>query len=244
MAVGGLKKDDEPTNELYVYNEMLKRWRREIPPMPTARYNVGVVSLQSALMVAGGDKRSTPNDLVSQVAYTLNTAYGLAKSGAMAAVEIFKSDTSQWYKTDPLHKVVNFASGIAIGNTCYVLGTHHFPFQMWSQTLYASVDDLLHNAVPANQTTHSGSSDTQSPWMTLPTPSLQNSFAAELAGNLVAVGTDNQVHMYISSSSSWVNIGDIPRQENPYTGVAVANLSPLEIVVFAKKVYKGIPVYI
>ena len=66
------------------------------------------------------------------------------------AVEIFKADTSQWYRTDPLPTACSHLSLVVIGNTCYALGGYNG--QYLNQVLYASVDDLLHNAVPANQT--------------------------------------------------------------------------------------------
>ena len=56
MAVGGWKMSDgEITNEVYTYDERSRKWKQTIPPMPTARYFPGVLSLQSALVVAGGD---------------------------------------------------------------------------------------------------------------------------------------------------------------------------------------------
>ena len=66
--------------------------------MPTARYAPGVLSLQSALIVAGGD---TPS------------------GHFMDIVEIFKPDTLQWYKTDPLPTDCYDVSLVIIGNTCY-----------------------------------------------------------------------------------------------------------------------------
>ena len=62
-------------------------------PMPTARWSTGVLSLQSALVVAGG---------------------------FMGAVEIFKPDTSQWYRADPLPTACIRISLVALGNTLYI----------------------------------------------------------------------------------------------------------------------------
>ena len=141
VAVGGVKSGSQPSSEVYTYDERSRKWKQTIPPMPTVRLFPGVLSLQSALVVAGG------------VPHTI-------------AVEIFKPDTSQWYRTDPLPIACQNISLVAIGNTCYALGGYNVSHL--NQALYASVDDLLRNAVPANQTTHSGSSDTQSAWKTLP----------------------------------------------------------------------------
>ena len=84
VAVGGVKNGKAPSNDVYtLYDDGSRKWKQKIPPMPTARYAPGVLSLQSALVVAGG---------FTSLSYT-------------AAVEIFKPDTSQWYKTDLLPTV-------------------------------------------------------------------------------------------------------------------------------------------
>ena len=146
MAVGGWKKSDvRSTNEVYTYDERSK-WKQTIPPMPTARYYPGVLSLQSALVVAGG-------------ANTSNEEY-------TDAVEIFKADTSQWYMTDRLPIACKITSPVVIGNTCYALGGYGALLHL-NQALHASVDVFLHNAVPANQTTIGRSTDTLSAWKML-----------------------------------------------------------------------------
>ena len=196
--------------------------------MPTARDSPGVLSLQSALVVAGGDTFFTYID----------------------AVEIFKPDTSQWYRTDSLPRACFDISLVAIGNTCYALGGYGGSFL--NQALYASVDDLLGNAVPANQTTHSGSSDTQSAWKTLPKTPISGPAAAVLAGSLLAIGGDEistgganmkAVYMYSPSTNSWIYISDLSA---PRSHTAVAVLSSTEVLVIGGRdginvntVYKG-----
>ena len=226
VAVGGRKKSDYiSTKEVYTYDERSKKWKQTIPPMPTARQFSGVLSHQSALVVAGGLSNNV--------------------------VEIFKADTSQWYTTDPLPTACCDISLVAIGNTCYALGGYKFPSHL-NQALYASVSDLLHNAVPANQTTHSGSSDTQSAWKTLPDTPTYGPAAAVLAGHLLAVGGKEtskggaamkEVYTYSPSTNSWIYISDLPA---PQYRTAVAVLSQLEILVIGgwcdgriNTVYKG-----
>jgi hypothetical protein len=204
-------------------------WKQTIPPMPTARWFPGVLSLQSALVVAGG---AIPY-------YT-------------AAVEIFRPDTSQWYRADRLLIACQNISLVAIGNTCYALGG--YDGSHLNQVLYASVDDLLGNAVPANQTTHSGSSDTQSAWKTLPNTPTYYPAAAVLAGSLLAIAGNEipriggaakkEVYMYSPSTKSWIYISDLPSSQ--YYGPAVAVLSSTEVLVIegfdgdtVHTVYKG-----
>ena len=200
--------------------------------MLTARYFPGVLSLQSALVVVGGDTSS------SFMSYT-------------DIVEIFKPHTLQWYKTDPLPTGSRNVSLVTIGNTCYALGGYKHPLRL-NQALYASVDDLC-NAAPANQTTHSGSSDTQSAWKKLPNTQSYHPAAAVLAGNLLAIGgyetsdrrtNKKEVYMYSPSTNFWIYIGDLPAPRS-YTAVVV--LSSTEILVIGgwdgcevNTVYKGI----
>ena len=213
VAVGGRKKSTwNETNIVYTYDEGSHKWKQTIPPMPTARHSPSVLSLQSALVVAGGHT-STYSD----------------------AVEIFKPDTSQWYRANPLPTVCQNISLVAIGNICYVLGGWTKNFHL-NQALYASVDDLLGNAVPANQTTHSGSSDTQSAWKTLPNTPTYRPAAAVLAGNLLALGgyqnfllgaIMKEVYMYSPSTNSWIYISDLPA---PRSLTAAAVLSSTEVL--------------
>ena len=223
-----VRSKDDATNDVYVYDERSREWKQNIPPMPTARYFPCVLSLQSALIVAGGNAPS----------YT-------------AAVEIFKTDTSQWYRTDPLPTACRDVSLVAIGNTCYVLGGYKTPSSL-NQALYVSVDELLHNAVPANQTTHKGSRDTRSAWKTLPNTSMYRPAAAMLAGNLLAIGGEEssrggadkkEIYMYSPSTNSWIYISDLPA---PRSIITVVVLSSTEILVIggwdsgrANTVYKG-----
>ena len=218
VAIGGKKSSFRASNEVYTYDERSQKWKQTIPPMPTARRSPGVLSLQSALVVAGGS----------------TSAYS-------ATVEIFKSDTSEWSRTDPLPRVCRNISLAAIGNTCYAIGGYHDSHL--SQALYASIDDLLGNAVPPSQTTHSGSGDTctRSSWKILPnTPTCQPA-AAMLAGNLL--GIEKEICMYSSSTDSWIHISDLPA---PRSLTAVAVLSSTEILVIGgwyggrvNTVYKG-----
>ena len=228
VAVGGVKESDgSSTNKVYTYDERLKKWKQTIPPMRTARALPGVLSLQSALVVA------------DTVPHT-------------DSVEIFKADTSQWYTTDPLPTACYDISLVAIGNTCYALEGYNHSSHL-NQALYASVDDLLHNAVLANKTTHSGSSDTQSAWKTLPDTPTYRPAAAGLAGHLLAVGgletsdggaAMKKVYTYSPSTNSWIYISDLPA---PRYNAAVAVLSPSEILVIGgwcdyrrvNTVYKG-----
>ena len=231
VTLGGQKSDFRESSEVYTYDEISRKWKQRIPPMPTSRSFPGVLSVQSALVVAGG--------------FTSGSCY-------TAAVEIFKPDTSQWYRTDTLPIRCNDISIVAIDNTCYALGG--FNGSRLNQALYASIDDLLGNAIPANQTTYSGNSDTQSAWKTLPNTPTYLPGAAVLGGNLLAIAgketsdfiigtTKAEVYMYSPSTNSWIYLSDLPA---PRSSTAVAVLSSTEVLVIGgwsgdrvNTVYKG-----
>ena len=235
VAVGGKKKiDDRATDEIYSLDEQSQKWKQIVPPMPTARFAASVLSLKSALVVVGGRKCNTPSSYTD-------------------VVEAFHPETFQWYKTDPIPVACSSVSLVATHGKCYVLGGYKYLARL-NQILHASVDDLLHNAVPANQTPRSGgrNSHTQSVWKEYPkTPSSQPA-GAVLAGSILAVGgktvpsgaNAKEVYMYLPANNSWVYFSDLP---TPRFGTAVASLSSTEILVIGgygdndrlSTVYKG-----
>ena len=232
---GGGETDDYGDQHIvYCYDPSQDNWTT-LPPLPVryfclgqvngklvavggwkkSNHSTGILSLQSALVVVGGD--------TSDEEYT-------------DAVEIFKADTSQWYRTDRLSTPCQDISPVLIGNTCYALGGHGDSSRL-NQALYASVDDLLRNAVPANRTTHSGSTDTLSAWKTLANTPTYEPAAAVLTGNLLATGgketsrgraAKENVYMFSPSTNSWIYISDLPE---PRSTTAVAVLSSTKILV-------------
>ena len=130
VAVGGKRSNERRVSQVSLYNKLLNTWNDSIPPMPTPRDCPSVLSLQTALLVAGGVRPS--------LSYT-------------GAVELFKPDIWQWYTSDPLPTPCrNMSLSLSFGSTLYALGGYWHPsFQ--NQALYASVDDLVRNAAPADR---------------------------------------------------------------------------------------------
>ena len=200
VAVGGQKSDSRSTNEVYTYDERSKKWKQTIPPMPTARHSPGVLSLQSALVVAGGAYIELIADMV------------LNEGRSSNVVEIFKADTSQWYTTDPLPTACYDISLTAIGNTCYALGGYKDPSYYalvgykssrlnQTRALYVSVDDLLHNAVPAVAQTSDSTTRrlcTSPAWKTLTFTPKRITAALQLGKILITLNGE-KIHMYICS---------------------------------------------
>lgn len=191
--------EQQRSKEVYTYCDETQMWDdQSVPPMPTARDSPGVLSVPSALIVAGGDMSS--------------------KRQETNAVDVFKTDTSQWHCTTALPTACQIVRLVAIGNRCYALGGVKGS-ENFSQALYASVDDLLHNQI---HSTHTSTSSTQSTWKTLPNTPNYRPAAAVLAGSLLAIGgkktsrskdgTDakKEIYKYSHCTSSWIHISDLP----------------------------------
>ena len=211
VAVGGTSKSHQlGTNEVHTYDERSRKWKQTIPPMPTGRWSAGVLSLESALVVAGGHISSYRPE-----------------------VEIFKTQTSQWYRADRLPTFCCDISLQAIGNTCYTLGGYNS--SILNQTFYASVDDLLHNAVPANQTTYKRGSIIQSKWKTLSSTPTCGPAAAVLIDTLLAIGGQDSLHessnvyAYSPSTNSWIYVSDLPTPLSYTTAVVLSSTELLVI---------------
>ena len=134
VTVGGLSRNNKTTNQLYTYDKISHKWEQTFPPMPTARYSLDVLSLQSALVAVGGIKQ-----------FNLFTN----------AVEILKLDVMQWCKAAKIPVACTNIPLVAIGSTCYAIGGchgFHKDTTYLNQALYASVDNLLCSAVATNET--------------------------------------------------------------------------------------------
>ena len=230
MGVKGMKQNI--SDGVYSYNEQLQQWEQTIPPMPTGRHSPGVLSLESALIVVSG--------------YTANQE--LANS-----VEIFMRSTSQWCRTDPLPFCCCDVSMVANGSRLYVLGGFQDPVCL-NQAIYASVDDLFQNAVPANLVAHTDSDDSNhNAWKLLPDTPIYRPAAAMMAGCLLGVGGSGtsqgaadrkEIYAYSPSIESWIYISNLPA---PLREISISHLSPMEILVIGgqrndlkmKTVYKG-----
>ena len=228
------------TNELYTYKERDRKWRQKIPPLPTARFDPGVLSLQSALVVAGGE--------IEDMTYT-------------EAVEVLRvgerPDVLQWCKTDPLPVACSKISMVITDDKCYAIGGHKVPSYL-NHALFASVENLLSNAMPVDQTnstSNGGNAENELACKTLPNTISFNPATAILAGNIFSLGgwgdsaggdRKKNVYVYSSSIDSWIYIGasDFPV---PLACAIVAVVSCSQIIVIGgigrdgivKTVYSG-----
>jgi len=127
-------------------------------------------------------------------------------------VEVYCSETSQWFTADPLPAPYYLLSSVTIANTGYLLGGGNADDKPGTTVLYVSLTSLVQKAT---STTCQLASCT-SVWKTLPDTPLK---AASLSGNLLAVGGHNTktvppaINVFLPLTNSWVRImtGDIPQ---------------------------------
>ena len=216
VAIGGWKTNGQLSKKVYTFDEESKTWKQTIPYMPTAKISPTVLSLESALVVAG------------------------FKSMGDEAIEIviFKPMTSRWYKIDPSRQlginVIGF-SMVAFRDRCCVLGgLQSGQFEMPnSNTFCAAIDDITQSVLDKAP---------EAVWDKLPTTPMHGSAAAVVSDELFALGGRNTfiedevnvdtisavIHKYDPSSESWMRYSDLPL---PLFGATVAVLAPSEILV-------------
>ena len=193
ISVGGVPK----TNKVYHYNEESQEWEKFLTPMPTARVGLSVLTTATAIIACGG-----ATDIINN------------KPIPTATVEVYSSETSQWYTADPLPRPCCLMISVTIGSNVFLLGGAGVNNQTIRSPFHADVAMLIERAVsPIQHPT------TTSVWKTLPDTPLRMSAAATLSGSLLAVGgiDDNgtaqpAVHVFTPFTNKWVRIqsGDLP----------------------------------
>jgi len=209
ITVGG-GIDNGPTGNVYCFKEESQEWVDFLKPMPTARAFLSVATTQSAITAIGGATGIRDGMFV-----------------ACTTVEVYCSETSQWYTADPLPAPRYMMSSVAIADTCYLLGGIDAGRKTRTTVLYASLASLIQKATSP---THQSASHT-SVWKTLPDTPLMDSTAASLSGNLLAVGGHNTktafpaINIFFPLTNSWVRImtGDLPQPRVFCTAVQLSS---------------------
>jgi len=214
ITVGGWIPGSIPSSKVYHFKEESQEWEEFLKPMLTARFVLSVATTQSAIVASGGV-----------------TDVGDGKPVVCAAVEVYSSETSQWYTADPLPAPYHGMTSVTIANTCYLLGGWDVDSKAATTVLYASLTSLVQKAASP---THQSASHT-SVWKTLPDTPLKLSAAATLSGHLLAVGGYNvitsilpvvpAVHVFLPLTNSWVRVtdGDLPQPRYECTAVQLSS---------------------
>ena len=206
ITVGG----SPATNKVYRYNEETQEWEEFLTPMPTVRAAPSVLTTATAIIAYGG-----VTDIIDN------------KPVLTAKVEVYSSQTLQWYTADPLPRPCLMMTSVTIGSNVFLLGGLGANDEPITSPFHADITMLIERAVsPIQHPT------TTSVWKTLPDTPLRVSEAATLSGSLLAVGgTDDNgtvqpaVHVFTPFTNKWVRIqsGDLPAARFVATAVQLPN---------------------
>ena len=195
ITVGGLAYTGA-TGKIYRFKEESQMWEEFLKPMPTARCHLTVTTTQSAIIASGGRSDYEYND----------------KPVIYASVEVYRSETSQWYTADPLPAPYHSMTWVTIADTCFLLGGADANNKDVASVLCASLTSVIQGAtLPSHQSASSTSAwyasltslfqratsltrqstSHTSVWKTLPNTPLMKSAAVTLGGSLLAVGGYN-----------------------------------------------------
>ncbi len=176
VLVGGeVASTEKVTGDMHVFTNESQQWEKLIPAMPTARRAPSVVSHSTVLIACGGSHDSK----------------------RVVTVELYSSETSQWYQCPPLPSPDD--SMCTVGDTVFFVGGYGASFAT-SSVFSASLSSLIDRA-----THHTDSSDRL--WTTLKdTRRLDNSALASIGGCLLALGGKTKCWWLDSEVTSSIDI--------------------------------------
>ena len=233
ITVGGSIPGGGATGKVYRFKEESQEWVEFLKPMTTARYFLYVATTQSTIIASGGA-----------------TSAKDGKFAVCAAVEVYRSETSQWHTADPLPAPYFMMSSVTVADTCYLLGGGDADGKHVTTVLYASLTSLIQKATSP---THQSASHT-SVWKTLPDTPLKASVAASLGGYLLAVGGHDTktyfpaINIFSPPTNSWDRITPEHLPQPQHFCISVQLSSNTMIVIsgkdnqkkYTKNVFKGL----
>ena len=230
VAVGGMYKKHNPQKlscNLYTLTSENK-WAITFKPMPTARTAATVLSIDSALLVAGGE---------------------MCDGTSTNIVELYKIETDNWYAVEslPLPTACQRMALVASSQTVYAIGGYSRETLKLNQSLATSVNCLL---TIADYTYICDKMKTN--WDTLENTPTYQPAATILDDNLIIIGgwetqdseaMQEKVYIFRPATNSWIYVSDLPES---LTKITCATLPSREILVVGEsardkrnKMYKG-----
>ena len=200
-------KGSSITGRVYEFVSESQRWQRSLPPMPTARSGVIVVSQPS----------SSPNPLAIAV------CGGRGDGVDLNTVEVFCHSTSQWHAAEPLPIPLGVLTSASVGDITYLLGGEKKGFGA-QHCMSVSLDSLIAKAKSpaASPSRHS------SLWTDIGYSPLIASHVANLGGSMVTIAGEvknsSSAAVYLlTSSRSWERMrrGDLPEPRGFPTAVCL-----------------------
>ena len=205
--IGGFNSNTQTCSaNLYALNNRDKTWATTLPRMPTARMNTSVVSLDTNIVVAGGQNN-----------------YCILNS-----VEVFSLITQQWYKAHPLILEQSAMSSVFHNGYWYLLGGERqgFATQRSLRTpLQSLIDTALHKrgsvssfkAIRMLSNTYAGVALLGEMVMT---------FGGEHGRGSQA---SDKIYAFCEDPSSWVEVGCLPVPLSHSCAVALSDNEVLVI---------------
>ena len=189
VTVGSVDGRGAAVNHVYTYLQETQQWEKSIPLMPTHRRWATVITCNSSIAVCGG-------------------------RGRERVVEVFNSETAQWYTDAPIPVACVYMQLTIINDTCYLGGGGIF--SSTGSIMCASLPSLFQSSSPHEQQT---SAQQQSEWAMLPDMPLCGSALASMGGALLALGgcestsspPSDVIHAYSASTKAWVKIASLPQ---------------------------------
>ncbi len=213
------------TNLVYTYSDDSKpEWQPIVPPMPTARHSLTVVSHASNVFACGG-----------------RDGEGISK-----AVEVFITHEGKWSSTHPLPYPFYQMSSTVIHGTCYLLGGYD-QFAFTDKVVYASLSSLLEGATGSHE--HSAWKSLAP--IRYNCASAANCGGCLLAVGGSRMFGGSRINVYSQVQKKWVSLMDLAGRDACFApivaelptgkllviGGATSNLEPRGSVYLAKIVY-------
>ena len=222
LTIGGKMQSKGVISDIYEFDEASQQWigSTSIPPIPTARELVTVVSWSSppALIVCGGRGES---------------------GEPMSVVEIYT--TAQWSTATPLPTPSSLMSQAIYGDTIFFMGgKEESALGSCRKTVfYVSVAQLLASCISELPSSQPRLDKLRELWHFLPDVPHYRCSAAFLNGCLLAIGGQKEaliggpvyssVYAYCPHSSSWLKVGDLPQPRSYTTAVTLSTRELLVI---------------
>ena len=180
LAIGGLTRNGEVSNNVFAWDEDNKRWTTPYPNMPTARYLCSCISHGSSVIVAGG------------VTYQ----YPWQVTGAVEVLHLKEHEglfsKSQWSIVQQLPHAVITAVPLIIDDKLYIVSGFNNDNQGTRNIVTASLPELL----------QSSDKKTGNVWHKLPDMPY-TSWAITYQGRLIILNGDHMIEQSKVGKSVW-----------------------------------------
>lgn len=195
ITVGGVRKG-RTTGRVYTFKEPVKsgkgKWAEVVKPMPTARFKLSVMAYKSSLVAIGGATSVTD-----------------ALPVPCSTVEVYSSDTTQWYTANPLPKPASDMSFAVLSSNCYLIGGFSTESSPILEMYTCSLDALIERE---KITKGNKQPESISIWKGLAETPLNAAAVTTISDTIVALGGAQKescypfIYVYIAATDMWIRV--------------------------------------